>query len=297
MLKTLEFEGAYPVLITPMTEDQEIDEKGLIDNIEWYISENTPGICVIGSTGEFASLTKEERLRVAEITVKQVKGRIKCIVGTASESTKETIFYTKHAKDIGADGVLIINSYYCLPNEEEAYQHYKAISDSVDIPIMLYNNPAHSGIDMKPELINRICNLKNIDYVKDATGDLRRVTDMRRLSDGKINIFCGGDDLALENFILGAVGWISVSANIIPRKAQQLYELVKENRLEDAKKLYNEIYPLLDLMENSGKPAQMVKTCLDLMGHSGGPGRLPRLPINDEEKENLLKILNGLGLL
>ena len=222
------FKGTFTVLITPMTINQDIDIEGLKKNIDWQISNGIPGICVTGSTGEFASLSREERLEIAETAVRHVNGRVPCLVGTAAESTRETIFYTKHAKEIGADGVLIINPYFCRPSYDDIYLHYKAISEAVDIPVMVYNNPGHSGVDMRPELLVKICGLKNIDYVKDASGDLRRVADIKRLANGEITIFCGGEDLSLQNFMLGATGWICVCGNIIPKEATQLLELVMQ---------------------------------------------------------------------
>lgn len=290
------FEGVFTVLITPMTSEQDIDFNRLKENIDWQISQGIPGICVLGSTGEFASLSLEERLKIAETAVKHVNGRIPCIIGTAAESTRETIFYTKHAKEIGADGVLIINSYYCRPSFDEIYLHYKAVSDAVDIPIMAYNNPGHTGVDMSPELLVKICQLKNIDYVKDASGDLRRVADIERLAKGKVTIFCGGEDLALLNFKLGATGWICVCGNLIPREANQLFELVRQGKLEEANLLFVRLYPLLDMLENSPNCLQIVKKSLEFMGHPSGPCRFPRQPLSESESDKLLSLLKELSL-
>lgn len=289
--------GTFTVLITPMTIEQDIDIEGLKNNIDWQINNGIPGICVTGSTGEFASLTREERLEIAEVAVKHVNGRIPCLVGTAAESTKETIFYTKHAKKIGADGVLIISPYFCKPSFDDIYLHYKAISEAVDIPVMVYNNPGHSGVDMSPELLVKICSLKNIDYVKDASGDLRRVVDIKRLSNGKINIFCGEEDLAMQNFLLGATGWISVCGNIIPKEAKQLLELVQQNRLEEAAALFYRLYPLLDMLENSPKALQLVKKSLEFMGHPAGPCRFPRQPLSESDSEKLKNLLKELDII
>ena len=289
--------GTFTVLITPMTIKQDIDIDGLKSNIDWQINNGIPGICVTGSTGEFASLTREERLEIAEVAVKHVNGRIQCLVGTAAESTKETIFYTKHAKKIGADGVLILSPYFCKPSFDDIYLHYKAISEAVDISVMVYNNPNHSGVDMSPELLVKICSLKNIDYVKDASGDLRRVVDIKRLSNGKINIFCGEEDLAMQNFLLGATGWICVCGNIIPKEAKQLLELVQQNRLEEAAGLFNRFYPLLDMFENSRKALQLVKKSLEYMGHPAGPCRLPRQPLSESDSEKLKNLLKELDII
>jgi 4-hydroxy-tetrahydrodipicolinate synthase len=291
------FKGAFTVIITPMTIDQDIDLVGLKNIIDWQISKGIPGICVTGSTGEFASLTREERLEIAEVAVNHVNGRIPCLVGTAAESTRETIFYTKHAKEIGADGVLIVNPFFCRPSFDDIYLHYKAISEAVDIPVMVYNNPHHTGVDMSPELLVKICSLKNMDYVKDASGDLRRVADIKRLTNGKVTIFCGGEDLALQNFILGATGWICVCGNLIPKEANQLLELVMQEKLEDAYSLFHRLYPLLDLLENSSKALQLVKKSLEFMGRPAGPCRFPRQPLSESECENLKSLLKNLSLI
>jgi 4-hydroxy-tetrahydrodipicolinate synthase len=290
------FEGVFTVLITPMTNEQDIDYKRLKENIDWQISQGIAGICVLGSTGEFASLSLEERINIAEQAVKHVNGRIPCIIGTAAESTRETIFYTKHARKIGADGVLIINPYYCRPSFDEIYQHYKAVSEAVDIPIMAYNNPGHTGVDMSPELLVKICQLKNIDYVKDASGDLRRVADIKRLAKGNVTIFCGGEDLALLNFQLGATGWICVCGNLIPREANQLFELVKKGKLEEANTLFVKLYPLLDMLENSQNCLQIVKKSLEFMGHPSGPCRFPRQPLSESQSDKLFNLLKELSL-
>jgi len=289
--------GVFSVLITPMTKDQDIDLKGLKENIDWQIGNGISGICVLGSTGEFLSLSMEERLTVAETAVKHVNGRIPILIGTAAESTRETIFYTKHAKKIGADGVLIINPYFCRPSADDIYLHYKAVSEAVDIPIMVYNNPGHSGVDMKPELLVKICQLKNIDYIKDASGDLRRIADIKRLGNGKISIFCGGEDLSLLNFTLGATGWICVCGNLIPREAGKLLELVNQNKLEEANLLFNKLYPLLDMLENSPKALQIVKKSLELMKHPSGPCRFPRQPLSESDAEHVTSLLKSLSII
>ncbi len=291
------FKGVFTVLITPMTSNQEIDLDRLKENIDWQISQGIQGLCVLGSTGEFASLSVEERLIIAETAVKHVDGRVPCIVGTAAESTRETIFFTKHAKENGADGVLIINPYYCSPSFDEIYLHYKSVSEAVDIPVMVYNNPRHSGVDMNPELLVKICQLKNVDYVKDASGDLRRIADIKRLGNGEVTIFCGSEDLSLLNFTLGATGWICVCGNLIPREATRLFEIEKQGNLEEANLLFDKLYPLLDILENAPKSLQIVKKALELMGHPSGPCRYPRQPLSESESEKLTGLLKDLSLI
>jgi 4-hydroxy-tetrahydrodipicolinate synthase len=289
--------GTFVVMVTPMLENYELDIEALKKNIDWYIEEGLPGICVCGGTGEFTSLTQDERLLIAETAVKHVDGRIKCIIGTAAETTKETILYTKHAEEIGADGVMIINPYYCRPTADEIFEHFKAISESSNIPIMVYNNPAHSGVDLTPDIIARLSAIPNVNYVKDASGDLRRVPDIMRLTNGEMRIFCGGEDLIFENYLLGAVGWISVCANIIPKEAHAIYELIQDNSIAEAKALFLKLFPLLDLLENHPKAIQKVKVGLELMGKKAGPSRLPRLPLTASETEELKVVMKNLGVI
>jgi len=289
--------GTYTVMITPMTATQEIDLEGLKANIDWYVEAGIPGICVCGGTGEFLSLSREERLAIAETATLHAAGRIKCLVGTASESTKETIFYTNHAKEIGADGVMIINPYYCRPTVEEVFAHFAAIAQAVDIPIMVYNNPAHSGVDLTPDILAKLSTIKNVDYVKDASGDLRQVSDIIRLSDGKMKVFCGAEDLIFDTYYLGAMGWICVSGNIIPKEAQMIFDLIQQNKTEEAKELYLKYLPLLDTLENKPKAIQKLKKALDWMGRPGGASRLPRLPLTAAEESEWKALLKDLGIL
>lgn len=292
-----EFRGSYVVNITPMTKDCEVDYTGLKDNLDWYIEKGTAGLDVLGSTGEFVSLTKEERIKVAETAVKHVNGRVPVILGTAAPTTKETIEYTRHAKEIGADGVMIISPYYSLPSENEIYEHFKAVSEAVDIPIMMYNNPATCGVDIKPELAVKICGLKNIEYVKEASMELRRIRQIVKLGKGKVKVFNGCEDIALEAFINGAVGWVSVIGNVVPDMSQKLFDLAVENKITEAKALYEKMLPLLTFIEESGKLVQTIKACLNKMGRAAGPCRLPRLPLSPEEDAVLERILKDLDLI
>lgn len=292
-----EMKGTFTVMITPMTVDQKVDLEGLKANIDWYVEEGVPGICVCGGTGEFVSLSKEERLSIAETAVKHSAGRIKCIVGTADETTEGAIFYTKHAKEIGADGVMIINPYYGRPSGVELIEHYKAISNAVEIPIMVYNNPAHSGVDITPDLIAELAKIKNIDYVKDASGDLRRVSDILRLTEGKMDVFCGAEDLIFDTYYLGGSGWICVCGNIIPKEAQMIFDLIQEGKIDEARALYTKYLPLLDELENNPKPIQKIKTALKLMGKASGPSRLPKQPLTAAEEAEWTGLLKELNII
>ncbi|MGH0597377.1 4-hydroxy-tetrahydrodipicolinate synthase [Bacillus mycoides] len=288
--------GAFPVLITPMDEFQEIDWKGVKQNVNYFIEKKVAGIIINGSTGEFVSLSKEERFNMVETVLKEVDGRIPVIVGTAAETTKETIEYTKHAEAHGADCALIINSYYCKPKEEEIYFHFKEISNAVNIPIMLYNNPFTSGVDMSTELMLRIGKeCENVTHIKESSGDIRKVRDLVRQGEGAFQVFCGSEDLVMESYLVGASGWVSVAGNIVPGLVTKMYEHFQNGELEKAWEMNDAILPLCEFLEGSGKYVQIVKRSMELHGQVGGPSRYPRLGLTEEEDQKLQTILSEIA--
>ncbi|WHX26293.1 4-hydroxy-tetrahydrodipicolinate synthase [Virgibacillus halodenitrificans] len=291
-----ELVGAYPVLITPMFDNEEVNYDGLRDNIEHFINQGVAGIVVNGSTGEFVSLTKEEKFKTAELAVEQVAGRIPLIIGTAAETTKDAIMYTQHAEEAGADASLVINSYYAHPKDEEVYAHFKAVANSVSIPVMIYNNPFTSGVDIGTETILQVArDVDNITHIKESSGEIRKVRDITRQGKGFLKTFCGADDLVLESLLVGATGWISVAGNIVPKIATDLFASVQEGDLDKAWELYDQILPLCNFLEGSGKYVQIVKRSMDLQGLAGGPSRRPRLSLTEEEDAKLREILETLS--
>ena len=288
--------GAFPVLITPMDEFQEIDWKGVKQNVNYFIEKKVAGIIINGSTGEFVSLSKEERFNMVETVLKEVDGRIPVIVGTAAEMTKETIEYTKHAEAHGADCALIINSYYCKPKEEEIYFHFKEISNAVNIPIMLYNNPFTSGVDMSTELMLRIGKeCENVTHIKESSGDIRKARDLVRQGEGAFQVFCGSEDLVMESYLVGATGWVSVAGNIVPGLVTKMYEHFQNGELEKAWEINDAILPLCEFLEGSGKYVQIVKRSMELHGQVGGPSRYPRLGLTEVEDQKLQTILSEIA--
>jgi 4-hydroxy-tetrahydrodipicolinate synthase len=292
-----ELRGTFSVAITPMKANGEVDEQGFRKNIDWQIEKGIAGLCVLGSTGEMASLTKEERLHLNKSLVEYIGGRVPVIVGTGAETTKETIEYTKWAKNCGADAALIINPWYAKPAPDEIFGYFKDVSEAVDIPIMVYNNPGTSGTDIKPELVAKLAELDNVKYVKDASGDLGRFREIKRLCGNKIVPFCGDENLAFEAYLAGAEGWICVIGNIIPDLSQQLFDLVQKMEITAARALFERMLPLLNLLELSGKLVQYTKAGVAKIGLAAGPVRLPRLPLNAEENKLLDEVLKDLGLL
>jgi 4-hydroxy-tetrahydrodipicolinate synthase len=289
--------GAYPVLITPMTEAQEIDWAGVKNNVNYFINQGVAGIVINGSTGEFVSLSKEERFQMIELVLKEVNGRIPVIVGTSAETTKETIEYTKQAEAHGADCALIINPYYGKPKENEIYFHYKEVSNAVHIPIMLYNNPFTSGINMSTELmlnIGRDC--EYVTHIKESSGEIGKARDLARQGKGDFEVFCGSEELVMESYFVGATGWISVAGNIAPKLVTDMFNYFQNGKVDKAWAINDQILPLCSFLEGSGKYVQIVKRAMDLIGQAGGPARHPRLGLTPEEDQKLKGILANLNI-
>ncbi|WP_042353775.1 4-hydroxy-tetrahydrodipicolinate synthase [Bacillus rubiinfantis] len=288
--------GAYPVLITPMTQEQEIDWGGVKNNVNYFVNQGVAGIVINGSTGEFVSLSKEEKFQMVEVVMKEVNGRIPVVVGTAAETTKETIENTKQAQAYGADCALIINPFYMKPKEEEIYFHFKQVADAVDIPIMLYNNPFTSGVDMSTELMLRIGkDCENVTRIKESSGDIRKARDLARQAKGNFEVFCGAEELVMESYFVGATGWISVAGNIVPKHVTDMFNYFQNGEVEKAWEINDKILPLCAFLEGSGKYVQIVKRAMDLLEQAGGPARHPRLGLTPEEDQKLKDILASLS--
>jgi 4-hydroxy-tetrahydrodipicolinate synthase len=288
--------GTFTVMVTPFTPDEKLDKKGFCANIDWYIEEGIHGVICLGSTGEFANLTIEERKSIIDLTVDQVKGRVPIIAGTAANSTRATVEMTKYAQGAGADAALIVAPFYGLPTQEDLYEHYKSISENVSIPIMVYNNPGLSGVDMLPPLVERLAVLDNILYLKESTGDIKRVHELLRRCGDSIDIWCGWDDLAYEFFLLDCPGWVAPIANFMPKTAAELFRLAEKKAYEEAKALFFKMLPLLSYLEE-GQLLAKVKEAMNMIGKAGGKPRKPFLPITEEQKGALRRMLSEVGLI
>lgn len=286
--------GTMVVMATPFTEDGQFNENGFRDNIDWFISEGIHGVICTGSTSEFANMTAEELKHCIDVTVDQANGRVPVMAGTAANTTRETIELTQYAQHAGADAAMIVSPFYGLPNQEELYQHFKAIAENTDIPIMLYNNPWFSGADMLPETVARIAASPNIKYIKESTADIRRVHEIQRLSGDTIDVWCGWEDLAYECFLMDCGGWVCPTANFLPAKCASLFNLTQERKFKEAKKLYFELLPFLNYLE-AGAFLAKVKAAMNLLGRSGGFPRKPFLPLAEADIETLKTMLKGAG--
>jgi 4-hydroxy-tetrahydrodipicolinate synthase len=282
------FKGSNVALITPFSNNK-VDEENYIKIINFHLENGTNGLVPVGTTGESPTLSHDEHQRLIEICIKESNGKIPVIAGTGSNSTEEAISLTKHAEKAGADGALIVTPYYNKPTQEGLYQHYKAINDNCGIPIIIYNIPSRSVIDMSVDTMARLYELKNIVGVKDATGDLNRV-DEQKLKMGKEFIqLTGNDDNAFEFNKRGGVGTISVTANIAPKLCSDFQKFSRSNdanELKDAERLDNILQPLHKNLFIESNPSP-VKYIAKLMGLCDDKVRLPLVVCTDKTKKIL----------
>jgi 4-hydroxy-tetrahydrodipicolinate synthase len=289
------FQGSIVAIVTPF-KDNKVDEKALTDLIEWHIAEGTHAIVPCGTTGESATLEYEEHYRVIELTVQVVNGRVPVIAGTGANSTSETIMMTGKAKEVGADGALLVVPYYNKPTQEGLYRHYKAVAEAVDIPQVLYNVPGRTALNMLPSTVARLADLKNVVAIKEASGDLAQVSEVIRLCGDRINVLSGDDFTTFPAMALGVKGTISVSANVAPKDLSNMCQSMLDGNIEEAKKLHFKIEPLNKGMFIETNPIS-VKTALSLMGKIREEFRLPLCPMADGNKEKLKNILKNYGLI
>ncbi len=288
------FRGTYTVLVTPFTADAaRVDHAALARLVDFQIAQGIHGLVALGSTGEFLSLTREERTAVIQTVVQQTAGRVPVLIGTGAEWTREAIAYTREAEALGADGVMVIPPYYAVPTDDEIFAHYRAIAEATGLPVMLYNNPATANVDLTPPLIARLSAIDNIRYVKESTLDVTRVRDIIALCGERMVVFAGV--LGYESIWLGAEGWVAVCSNVIPRLSAALFEAADHGDRQTALALYRRIAPLLPFV---GGPRYVsgTKAALALAGMDMGPPRPPRLPLPVDQPPALGAVLAGLGL-
>ncbi|AMM23697.1 dihydrodipicolinate synthase family protein [Variovorax sp. PAMC 28711] len=290
------FRGTYTVLITPFTADgKSVDVPALKKLVNWQIEEGIHGLIPLGSTGEFLSMTPDERQLVIETCIDTAAKRVPVLIGTGAEWTDECVRLSREAETMGADGVMIIPPFYSSPTDDELFTHYKKVGESIGIPIMVYNNPATANVDLKPELVARLSRIDNCRYIKESTLEVTRVRDIIELCGDRMTVFAG--ILGYESFWLGAQGWVAVCSNLIPRKSAQLFELVADKQdMPAALALYKEILEIVRWVGGHRYVAAS-KDGLGMMGLPVGQPRAPRLPLPEADARDLRVALDKLGLL
>ncbi|MBN2734693.1 MAG: 4-hydroxy-tetrahydrodipicolinate synthase [Methanomicrobiaceae archaeon] len=286
------FEGVYPALITPFKDNQQrdLDLEGLKSNIDFLISSGVHGIVPCGSTGESATLTFEEHEEVIRKAVEISNGRVPVLAGTGSNNTAEAVRFTKAAKDLGADGALVLSPYYNKPNRSGLIKHYEKLAD-LDIPIVIYNVPGRTGQNLLPDLITELAEHPGIVGVKEASGDIVQISAIiEETRDLDFNLISGDDAMTLPVLALGGGGVISVTANIEPEKMVKMYEMFKSGNLEEARNIHYSLSPLFRAMFIDTNPIP-VKEAVGIRGMAAGPLRLPLDALDKGKISTLREVL------
>lgn len=287
--------GVLVALVTPMKASSEIDFNTYGEHVDAMIAAGVHGLIALGSTGEFYALTSEERADVIKATLEVAAGRVPVVAGTNATSTRDVVGLSREAEALGCDAVMLAPPYYSLPAPDELRAHFKAVNDAIGIPIMLYNYPGRTGVDMSPEFIEQLAEMPRIRYVKESTGEIGRISTLLRRCGNRLGVFCGGDTVAYESLALGVAGWVGGVANVVPRSHVELYRLVIERRdFAAARKLYFQMLPLLNLIEGGGKYTQWVKAACCLMGRPVGAPRSPLRAATPAELKALEAALAGI---
>ena len=290
------FKGSIVALITPMREDGTFDEQAYARFIDWQITQGTQGIVPVGTTGESPTLTHVEHMRAVEVAVEAAARRVPVIAGAGSNSTAEAIILARHARKVGADGVMVVTPYYNKPSQEGLFRHYTAVADAADLPLIIYNIPSRSVVDMSVETMARLAQHRHIVGVKDATANLTRPLHTRRACGAGFVQLSGEDHTVVSFLAAGGDGCISVTANLAPKLCADLHEAWREGRVEDAIALQDQLLPLHDAMfcEPSPGPA---KYGASLLGFGTNTTRLPLAPITPAAEARVRGAMAELALI
>jgi 4-hydroxy-tetrahydrodipicolinate synthase len=287
--------GCYVAIVTPFDDNGAVNETALRSNIDFLINKGVAGIVPCGTTGESATLSWEEHNHVVDVALEQAKGKIQVIAGAGSNNTSESLNAAAHARQMGADAILCITPYYNKPTQEGLYRHFKTIASKVDIPIVLYNVPGRTGVNLLPQTVERLCECPTIVAIKEASGNVLQISEIHRRCGDRLTILSGDDPLTLPILACGGKGVISVVANFAPEKLIAMISAFFANDVKSAMDLHEKLMPLSQAMFIETNPIP-VKTAMNLLGMNAGPLRLPLVPMEESNKQTLLAVLRTYGL-
>ncbi len=275
------FPGIYVAVITPFTATGTVDDKRLREHIEWLIDKGVHGLVATGSCGEYAALSDQERAHVVETIIHAAAGRVPTVVGIAAPATQKAVEWTRHARDAGAQGAMALPPINYQPTRREVIAHYAALAQ-VGLPIIAYNNPFDTAVDLTPDLLAELAHIESFVAVKEYSGDVRRIPEI--LEKTSLEVLAGADDLALESLLAGATGWIAGFTNVVAEESVALYDFAREGQLGDAWSLYRRLLPLFRY-DSTPRFVQAIKYALELRGQAVGTTRPPRLPLEEAEQQ------------
>lgn len=290
------FNGTATAMITPFGKDGGVNYAAFGRMIDFQIENGTDVLVVLGTTGEPPTMTEEEKEEVMRFSVRRAAKRTKVVFGTGSNSTAHAVEASRKAERLGADGLLAVTPYYNKCTQNGLYEYYKAIADAVSIPVICYNVPPRTGVNIRPETAARIADIENIAGIKEACGNMEQIVTTARMIRGKCDLYSGDDHLNLPILAIGGAGLISVSSNIFPRETKQLYEAVKRGDLGEANRLQDKMLPVIDLLFCEVNPIP-AKAAADMIGLEGGIPRAPLTEMEPAHKEQLRAALKTYGLI
>ena len=285
----MEFRGSYVALITPFTKNDEVDEEKIRELVDFHIKNGTSGIVPCGTTGEYPTLSYEEHEKVIRVVIEEAKGRIQVIAGAGLNNTKRAIELTEYAKSLGADAALSTCPYYNKPSQRGIFEHYKAIAEATKFPLMIYNVPSRTGVNIEPETVLKLTELSEVVAIKEATGSIEQMIRIQELCGDRIAILSGEDHLILPMLSIGAKGVVSVVANILPQEMANLIKAFEEKAYDRAFDLHSNLYDISRNMFIEGNPVT-VKAAMKILGLVDNDD--VRLPLVSQEEKNNEKLRN-----
>ncbi|MEK4030141.1 MULTISPECIES: 4-hydroxy-tetrahydrodipicolinate synthase [Bacillaceae] len=277
-------------MVTPFDSKENVDFERTTQLVNYLINNGTDSLVIAGTTGESPVLTAEEKVALFRHTVKVANGRVPVIAGTGSNNTRQSIELTKKAEEAGVDAIMLVAPYYNKPNQEGLYQHFKTVAEATSLPVMLYNIPGRSSVNIEPETIIRLSKLPNIVAVKEASGNLDAVTEIIAGTDDDFQVYSGDDSLTLPILSIGGVGIVSVASHVAGNEMQQMVSAFLDGNYKEAAKLHQQLLPLIKQLFASPSPVP-VKTALQLKGMDMGSVRLPLVPLTEAERTALQKLV------
>ena len=287
--------GTATAMITPFGKDGKVNFDAFGKMIDFQIENGTDALVILGTTGEPATMSEEEKTEVMNFSVKKIAGRAKIVFGSGSNCTAHAVRASKQAEKLGADGLLVVTPYYNKCTQNGLYEYYKTIADSVNIPIICYNVPPRTGVNILPATMKRIAEIENVAGIKEACGNMEQICETARRIRGKCDLYSGDDNLNLPILAIGGAGLISVASNIIPKETKALYNYMAAGDLASANAIQDKMLPLIDAMFMEVNPIP-AKAAAEMIGLCGGKPRAPLTELEPAHKEQLAAILKNFGL-